>query len=140
MTESWTILLASAGLGVFGWFASKAISWVLGRLRDLSRDDGSQASQISAIVNRVGHVEATVLELKSTDAKIVEILERLARIEEWRSASDERLDEADDTSRAVVQIGEQMRTVFKRMDCMPREVANAVISELRQNTRRAAAP
>lgn len=81
-----------------------------GRTREhLSSKQAGQAETLAGVSARVDGLQSII-------DKVADALERIARLEEWRSNSTRRLDDADDTGRVVVSLQEQNKTIFRRMD------------------------
>lgn len=55
-------------------------------------------------------------------SKVADAMQRIARLEEWRLGVSPRIDDADATSRAVVTLVSENKTIFKRMDATDRKL------------------
>lgn len=112
-----------------------------GRDRDTARAkdrltdrQASQAELMAGVMARLGRVE-------EGQSKLADALDRLTRLEEFRLHAMPKLEEAEETARTVIAFGEQMKTVFKRIDQMSEQmnrqsekidrIPGAVVSELR---------
>lgn len=77
---------------------------------------------------------ARITQLEDDRGKIADALDRLARLEEFRIHASDKLEEAEATARSAIAFGEQMKTVFKRLDALTEQVTQlprAVAAELR---------
>lgn len=116
-----------------------------GRDRDVTRvkdrlidRQSDQAEVMAGVVARLSQVE-------EGQSKLADALNRLTRLEEFRLHAMPKLEEAEETARTVIAFGEQMKTVFKRIDVMSEQmnkqsekidrIPGAVVSELRDFVR-----
>ncbi len=109
------------------------------------RSEKTQDKQVSQGEVMAG-VLARVSSLEDGHSKIADALDRLTRLEEFRLHAIPKLDEAEETARAQIAFGEQMKTVFKRIDGMSEQmnkqsekidnIPGAVVAELRTLTQR----
>lgn len=103
-----------------------------GRSKDRLRDrQGSQGETLASVSARVDGLQSVV-------DKVADALQRIARLEEWRTLAHARLDEADDTARSVVALTEQNKSIFKRLDVIddkiedtPRRTAAEILQHVR---------
>lgn len=78
---------------------------------------GAQGEHLAGVMARVSQLE-------DDRGKIAQALDRITRLEEFRIHSVPRLEEAEQTARTVVAFGEQMKSVFKRIDAMTEEMTS----------------
>jgi hypothetical protein len=81
----------------------------------LSHRQSDQAEVMAGVVARLGQVE-------EGQSKLADALNRLTRLEEFRLHAMPKLEEAEETARTVIAFGEQMKTVFKRIDVMSEQM------------------
>jgi hypothetical protein len=92
---------------------------------------GAQGETMAGVLSRIGQLE-------SDRAKIADALDRLSRLEEFRIHATPRLDEAERTARALEGMKEQIKTLFNRVDEIPRDVVAELAAKFRVNVRSAA--
>lgn len=83
-------------------------------------------------------VLARVAQLEDGQSQIAEALNRLTRLEEFRLHAMPKLEGAEETARTVIVFGEQMKTIFRRIDTMTEQMNKlpaAVALELRSMIR-----
>lgn len=106
---------------------TEALRGVVARLETQTE---ASAAKAAATREELVSVEARVGALEEASGKIADALDRLARLEERQAAAADKLDEAADTGRAVIQLSEQVKTIFKRIDqmadAMPTATARAL--------------
>lgn len=100
----------------------------------------AQGELMAGVVARIGKLEDGY-------DKVADALDRLTRLEEFRLHATPRLEEAEETARTVIAFGEQMKTVFKRIDLMSEQMnkqsekiddmPDAVVTKLRHFVRTA---
>ncbi len=83
----------------------------------LSDRQASQGELMAGVIARLSQVE-------EGQNKLADALNRLTRLEEFRLHAMPKLEEAEETARTVIAFGEQMKTVFKRIDAMSMEMNN----------------
>lgn len=121
------------GVALFlaGIVAAVVGAWAKSLIEGIGRQDAKQGVQgetMAGVVTRLGQLE--------TDrAKIAEALDRLARLEEFRIHATPRLEEADRTARALEGVREQIKTLFSRVEEIPRDVVNELAAKFRVNVR-----
>ena len=107
----------------------------------------AQGELMAGVVARIGQLEHGQTKLEDGQGKIAEALDRLTRLEEFRLHAMPKLEEAEETARTVIAFGEQMKTVFKRIDVLSEQMnkqsekidimPDAVVTKLRQFVRMA---
>lgn len=99
----------------------------------------TQAVDLAAAEARIDAVEGAQNRLESAVGALANAVERLARLEEWRMLAAPKIDEAELTARAVVGIGEQVKTLFARIDDMDKAMPGRIVTELKAQFRQPAA-
>lgn len=107
----------------------------------------AQGELMAGVVARIGQLETGQSKLEDGYEKVADALDRLTRLEEFRLHATPRLEEAEETARTVIAFGEQMKTVFKRIDVMSEQMnkqsekiddmPDAVVTKLRHFVRTA---
>lgn len=120
----------------------------LRQTRDRVTDkQATQGEVMAGVVARIGQLESGQNKLEDGYEKVADALDRLTRLEEFRLHADPKLKEAEETARTVIAFGEQMKTVFKRIDLMSEQMnkqsekiddmPDAVVTKLRHFVRTA---
>lgn len=85
------------------------------RIEKTGDRQGSISESLAALAARTSAMEEAY-------AKVADALQRIVRLEEWRGGVEPRIDEADQTSRAVITLVSENKTIFKRMDATDRKI------------------
>jgi hypothetical protein len=116
-----------------------------GRDRDVTRAKDRLIDRQSDQAEVMAGVVARLSQVEDGQSKLADALNRLTRLEEFRLHAMPKLEEAEETARTVIAFGEQMKTVFKRIDVMSEQmnkqsekidaIPDAVASRLRAMVR-----
>lgn len=119
---------------IISGMAGLIVTLVLRNADRTSRDGEGRNRKQASQGELMAGVLARVSQLEEGHSKIADALDRLTRLEEFRLHAMPKLDEAEETARTVIAFGEQMKTVFRRIDVMAEQMnklPNAVATELR---------
>lgn len=86
-----------------------------------------QSTQGETLAGAVARIAA----LEVATAQIADAVQRIARVEEWRSIVAPKLEEVDLIGRAVAAMTEQIRTLFNRLDSLPRDTADQLMARIK---------
>lgn len=113
LANPFVLLLASTVIAIIGGILTKGWDAFMSRWRQ----QGTQGEHLAGVMARVAQLE-------DDRGKIAQALDRITRLEEFRGHTAPQLEEAAATARTVVAFGEQMKSVFKRIDAMNEEMTS----------------
>lgn len=109
-----------------------------GRERDTSRLKERLGDKQSEHGEELAAMRADIARLKDESGKCDELDRDVAVLKDFKTRAEAKFDEVDDVSKAQERLGEQMRTVFKRLDMIdekidrvPRETAEMLRTMIR---------
>lgn len=124
------MLAGALGMMLLMWAKDRVEEFTRRADRGEARSDRAserQTEQGETIADAV----ARIASLEASNAQIADALQRLARIEEWRTLAGPKLDEVDRTANAVTALNERVKTLFNIIEDLP----HRIVSELKAHAR-----
>lgn len=136
--DAWTVIWM-AGAAVLGFTVSKSFDAAMAALRSASDRQDKHGDDLGKVAEALSSLATRVEGVEDVSRSVVDVLQRLASLEEFREHSKQRLASAEATSLEVAAITSEVRSISarveafdRRLDVLPAQTVEALLNRIKQ--------